>query len=118
MRRRRPKLQQEQAWLLCHYNAPSHTSILTQQFLAKNKSVVIPHPPFSPDVAPCYFILFPKKILKLKGNQFDTTKKIQAISQKVLDTDRKGLPGSAPKMEEWDRCLYGGGNYFEGDGGR
>jgi hypothetical protein len=31
--------------------------------------------------------------LKLKGRQFDTTEEIQAESQRVLDTDRKGLPG-------------------------
>jgi hypothetical protein len=36
----------------------------------------------------------------------------------VLDTDRKGLPGNIPNMEEMvDQYLYTGGNYFEGDGG-
>jgi transposase len=67
-------------------NAPSHTSVLTQQFLAKNKMVVIPHPPYSPDLAPCDFFLFPKMKLKLKGHHFDTTEEIQAESQRVLDT--------------------------------
>jgi hypothetical protein len=38
--------------------------------------------------------------LKLKGRRFDTVEEIQAESQRVLDTDRKGLPGSAPKMQE------------------
>jgi hypothetical protein len=38
--------------------------------------------------------------LKLKGRRFDTTEEIQAESQRVLDTDRKGLAGSAPKMKE------------------
>jgi len=38
--------------------------------------------------------------LKLKGLQFDTSEEIQAKSQSALDTDRKGLPGSIPKMEE------------------
>jgi hypothetical protein len=32
--------------------------------------------------------------LKLKGRRFDTTEEIQAESPRVLDTDRKGLPGS------------------------
>jgi transposase len=65
----------EQTWLLHHENAPSHTSILTQQFLAKNKMAVIPHPPYSPD------FLFPKMKLKLKGHRFDTNEEIQAESQ-------------------------------------
>jgi hypothetical protein len=38
---------------------------------------VIPHPPYSPDVAPCNFFLFPKMKLKLKGCRFDTTEEIQ-----------------------------------------
>jgi len=29
-----------------------------------------------------------------------TIEEIQAESQRVLDTDRKGLPGSIPEMEE------------------
>jgi hypothetical protein len=61
---------------------------------------VIPHPPYSPDLAPCDFFLLPKMKLKLKGRRFDTIEEIQAESQRVLVTDRKGLPGSVPKMEE------------------
>jgi len=61
---------------------------------------VIPHPPYSPDLSPCHFFLFPKMKLKLKGCRFDTIEEIQAKLQRVLDTDRKGLPGSVPKMEE------------------
>jgi hypothetical protein len=34
--------------------------------------------------------------LKLKRCQFDTFEEIQAVSH----SDRKGLPGSVPKMEE------------------
>jgi len=64
----------------------------TQQFLAKNKIAVIPHTPYSPDLAPCDFFLFPKMKLKLKGRRFDTIEEIHAESQTVLDTDRKGLP--------------------------
>jgi hypothetical protein len=54
--------------------------------MVKNKMAVIPHPPYSPDLAPCDFFLFPKMKLKLKGRQFDTNEKIQAESQRVLDT--------------------------------
>jgi hypothetical protein len=72
--------------MLHHDNAPSHTSVFTQQFLAKYKMVVIPHPPYSPDLVPCDFFLFTKIKLKLKGRQFDTIEEIQAESQRVLDT--------------------------------
>jgi hypothetical protein len=37
MQRHCPEIWREQAWLLHHDNAPSHTSIITQHFLAKQK---------------------------------------------------------------------------------
>jgi hypothetical protein len=86
LRRFRPKLWREETWLLPHDNAPSHTSVLTQQFLAKNEVAVIPHPLYSPDLASCDFFLFPKMKLKLKGRRFDTIKEIQAESQRVRGT--------------------------------
>ena len=86
VRRHRPQLWREQTWLLHHDNAPSHSAVLTNQFLAKNKIAVIPHPPYSPDLASCDFFLFPKMKLKLKGRRFDTTTGIQAETQKVLNT--------------------------------
>jgi hypothetical protein len=86
VRRLRPELWLEQTWLLHHDKAPSHTSFLTQQFLSKNKMAVIPHPLYSPDLAPCEFFLFPKIKLKLKGRRFDKNEEIQPKSQRVLDT--------------------------------
>jgi hypothetical protein len=52
VRRCRPEL-----WLLHHDNALSHTSVLTQQFLAKYEMSIIPHPPYYPDLAPCEFFI-------------------------------------------------------------
>jgi hypothetical protein len=62
---------------------------VAHQFLAKNKIAVIPHPLYSPDLAPCYFFLFPKMELKLKGRRFDIITEIQAETQKVLNTLRE-----------------------------
>jgi hypothetical protein len=39
---------------------------------------VIPHTPYSPDLTPCDFFLFPKMKLKLKGRHFDIVEEIQA----------------------------------------
>jgi hypothetical protein len=69
MRRRRPELWREQTWVLHNNNAPSNTYVLTQQFLAKYKMAIIPHPPYYPDLTPFYFFLFPKVKLKLKGRR-------------------------------------------------
>jgi hypothetical protein len=55
---------------------------------------VIPQPPYSPDLAPCDFFLFPKMKLNLKGRRFETIEAIQAESQSAWNSDRKILPGS------------------------
>ena len=37
--------------LLHHDNAPPHTSLLVREFLAKNKTIMLPQPPYSSDLA-------------------------------------------------------------------
>ena len=106
----------------CPYILSKHlcNGYITDQFLAKNKIAVIPHPPYSPDLAPCDFFLFPKMKLKLKGRRFDTIEDIQAETPKVLNTlTEKDFQEVFEKWRRrWDRCLHVGGNYFECDGGR
>ena len=46
--------------------------MLVCEFLAKNKTVIIPQPPFSPDLAPADFFLFPKLKAPMKGMCFAT----------------------------------------------
>jgi hypothetical protein len=50
---------------------------------------VIPHLPYSTDLAPCDFFLLLKMKLKLKGRRFDTIEEIQGESLTVLDNERK-----------------------------
>jgi hypothetical protein len=51
-----------------------------------NDMVIVPHPPFSPELAPCDFALFPKLKMRLKGQSFETVSDIQSDSQVVLDS--------------------------------
>ena len=69
-----------------HDNAPAHSYLNVSQFLAKNNMTLIANPPYSPDLAPCDFFLFPKLKLRTKGRRFDTIEEIQEESQRVLDT--------------------------------
>ncbi|KAG5346605.1 SETMR methyltransferase, partial [Acromyrmex charruanus] len=57
----------------------------TRQFLARNRVSVLNHPPYSPDLAPCDFSLFPKLKLKLKGRFFDDIPTIQSASTQALE---------------------------------
>ena len=38
-----------------HDNAPAHTSLLVLEFSAKNNTIMLPQPPYSPDLAPVTF---------------------------------------------------------------
>ncbi|PNF25826.1 hypothetical protein B7P43_G11746 [Cryptotermes secundus] len=91
---------------------------IVQEFLAKNKMAVVPHPPYSPDLAPCDFFLFPKMKIKLKGRRFDTVEEIQVETQTVLNTlTKKDFQDAFEKWQKcWDRCMRSQGDYFEGDG--
>jgi hypothetical protein len=47
--------------------------------------VIIPHPPYSPDLDPV-ILLFPKFKMKLKGRRFERVSDIQRKLQAVLDS--------------------------------
>ena len=103
VRRKRPQKWQNQNLIIHHDNAPAHRSFKVSQFLAKNNMTVIPHPPYSPDLAPCDFFLFPKLKLRMKGRRFDTFEEIQEESQRVLDTiPKRDFQGC---FQAWQKCL-------------
>ena len=60
VRRKRPDLWATGTWQLHHDNAPSHSSQLIQTFLAKHDIPVVRQAPYSLDMAPCDFWLFPR----------------------------------------------------------
>jgi len=57
---KRPELPENQTWLLHHDSAPAHASLLIRSYLAKYQTSVVPHPPYSLDLAPADFFQFPK----------------------------------------------------------
>lgn len=118
IRRKRPDKWLSNDWFLHHDNAPSHTALVVRQFLASKNITVIPHPPYSPDLAPCDYFLFPKLKSRMKGRRFDTVEEIQAEAQEVLNALTPGdfQRGMESWKQRWDRCVHAQGSYFEGDG--
>ena len=55
---------------LQHDNAPCHKAKLVTDFLSEEKVKVVPHPPYSPDLAPCDFFLFPRLKKYLTGRRY------------------------------------------------
>ena len=58
--------------LLYHDNASAHTAAKTLDFLAENSVQLVSHPPYSPDLAPCDFFLFPTIKEKTRGIRFSS----------------------------------------------
>ncbi|UYV82176.1 hypothetical protein LAZ67_21001267 [Cordylochernes scorpioides] len=62
---------------LHHDNATSHTAFIITNFLARSNTPLIPDPPYSPDLAPCDFFLFPRLKREMKGKHWETVENIQ-----------------------------------------
>ena len=105
----RPELWENQIWMLHHNNASAHASLLIRSYLAK-------HPPYSPDLAPADFFLFPKLKTTLKGRRFQTIEEIQENATIEL----RAITSSAFQeafqkwKKRWERCIASRGDYFEG----
>ena len=54
----------------------------------------VPHRPYSPDLAPCDFWLFPK----LRGCCHETIEEMKEAVTKVIDTLTQGLPWGLPEV--------------------
>ena len=73
----------------------------------------VPQPPYSPDVAPCDFCLFPK----LRGCRYETIEEMNEAGTKVIDTlTQEDFDGAFQKLlERYNKYITAGGDYFEGE---
>ena len=76
-------------------------------------SNTVRHPPYSPDVAPYDFCLFPK----LRGCRYETIEELKGAVTKVIDTlTQEDFHGAFEKLlERYNKCVVAGGDYFEED---
>ena len=77
----------------------------------------VPHPPYSPDLAPCDFWLFPKLKETLRDCRYETIEDMKEAVTKVIDTlTQEDFDESFQKgLERYNKCIAAGGDYFEGD---
>ena len=70
-------------------------------------------PPYSPDLAPCDFCLFPM----FRGCRYETIEKMKEAVTKVIDTlTQEDFYGAFQKLlERYNKCIAAGGDYFERD---
>ena len=109
--RKRPALFKSGQWHFQRDNAPVHNSILVTDYLTKMGIKTVPQPPYSPDLAPCDFWLFPK--LKEKKDNWGDEK---GSDEGHWHAHTRGLPWSLLEVVgtvqqvhcSWRRLLWRG----------
>lgn len=119
MRAMRKKRAEYLAQVIFHQdNAPSHRASSTQTTIQQLGFEVLDHPPYSPDLSPCDFFLFPLVKNYLRGTHFEDMNHLSTAVQVAIhsiqpDTYRKCF------VESWvnrcRKCISFKGEYFEKD---
>ena len=103
--------------LFHHDNAPSQRASMTQETIDRRSIEVLGHLPYSPDLAPCDFLLLPTLKKILRGQQFDDV----AALQRAVQSAMASLGPSAYKncffswVKRFRKCISFKGEYFEKD---
>ena len=73
----------------------------------------VSQPPYSSDLAPCDFWLFPK----LRGCRYETIEEMKEAVTKVIDIlTLEDFHWAFQKLlEQYNKCIAAEGDYFEGD---
>lgn len=101
--------------LLLHDNASCHKARATTSYLEEQQVQVLPHPAYSPDLAPCDFWLFPTIKSRLAGRKF---LRVQDLA-KAVNSELRGIPvleyhnAFLQWRERLRRCVENKGGYFE-----
>ena len=75
-----------------------------RKFVAKNKTVIMPQPPYSPDLAHADFFLFPKLQTLLKEKRCATIEEIKEKSIQELLAVPKSV--SQKYFEDWKKLWH------------
>ena len=102
---------------LHHDNAPAHSAHVIQDFLAKNGMPLVRQAPYSPDLAPWDFWLFPTLKTTLKGKRFQSREDIiQKSSEELRSIPEEQFQRTFQKWQKrWEKCVDLQGEYFEGE---
>ena len=112
----RPEMWKNGSQILHQNSAPAHNALPVKTFLVKHKIPVMEHPPYSPDLAPCNFLLFPKVKSALKGTWFESVEAVKAKVMQLLNSVSENEMQHC--FHEWkicmEQCRDRGGEYIEG----
>ena len=100
--------------LLDHDNASAHTAAVALDFLVVNDVQLVTHQPYSPDLAPCDWFLFPSIKRQLKGKQFPSAEDARAFFEGIiLDIPQSTWSGVIDSwFEKMAKCVQAEGGFF------
>ena len=109
------RVRSEKVSIIHHDNARPHTSLETRTALDRLGLRTLPHPPYSPDLAPSDFFLFPKLKDYLKGNRYETDEDVKnAVLSWCRDkTADFFADGIQQVVRRWRLCIERDGDYVE-----
>jgi len=86
-------------------------------FWQKHNVNIILHPPYSPNLAPCDFFLFPRMKCQMKGKHFADVSEVKKKTLEVLNNiSTEEFQKCFQQWEKhWFTCIESKGEYFEGD---
>jgi [histone H3]-lysine36 N-dimethyltransferase SETMAR len=101
--------------LLLHDNAPVHKSRVALAALHKVGFNILNHPPYSPDLAPSDYYLFPKMKKELRGKKFTSDEEVKdAVSAHFADKDKTFFYEDIHKLiDRSAKCIRVAGEYIE-----
>lgn len=111
---KRPHLKRKK-FLFHHDNAPCHTAKFTIEKLAKLHFQLVPHAPYSPDLAASDFFLFPNLKKFLAGKKFQSNEEvINEVNSYFEGLDESVYKNGLNALEyRWKKCIELEGEYVE-----
>ena len=111
--KRRGKL--SEGVLLQQDNARVHTCKVAMDAVERNGYELIPHPSYSPDLAPSDFFLFPNLKKDIRGRHFQSDEEVvTAVEEWVDGKDPDFFSSGLMALEHrWSKCVTLEGNYIE-----
>lgn len=101
--------------LLLHDNAPVHKSRVAMAALTECGFEELDHPPYSPDLAPSDYFLFPNLKRDLRGQRFPDDESLKAAVDAHFSTKEENYfqLGMGKLFERADKCVRIKGHYIE-----
>ena len=112
--KKRPHLAKKEV-LFHHDNAPAHSFAIATAKLVEIRYELLPHPPYSPDLAPFDLFLFPNMKKWLDGKRLTSYGEVIAATEAYFAEFAKPyfLDGLKKLEYRWTKCIELKGDYIE-----